>query len=339
MMRKPKAVLISDIHFNLATLPLAETALRSAMAKASTLDVPLIIAGDLTDGKAIIRGEVSNLLCTVMQSTVDIMQVYVIIGNHDLLNEKGQEHALHFLAPYCNIVQSPTEAHGLHLIPYQTSTEALQAILDTIPKGSTIICHQGVQSAFMGHYVQDKTSLPKEAFADFRVISGHYHRAQDIKCGRPRKGAVGLFSYIGNPFTLTFGEAEDGPKGIQVLYDDGLLEQAELPLRRHIIWELTVEEVAAQFNTSSPFFNPNDLLWLKVSGPRSELAKLNKAKIGQHLLGHSNYKLDLIPTDSEELPESKKKLTGEEIFDILIEMLPEKKEQKNFLKKLWREVV
>ena len=50
--RSPIAVLISDIHYNINTLPVADAALRQAIAKANELDVVLIVTGDLHDTKA-----------------------------------------------------------------------------------------------------------------------------------------------------------------------------------------------------------------------------------------------------------------------------------------------
>lgn len=335
---KPTAVLISDIHFTPATLELATESLMQAISKAKELKVPLVIAGDTLDSKAIIRAEVSNRLVDIFgrerQSFLE--QVFMLVGNHDMMNEKGEGHSLNFLRDYVNIVQNPVfvEEVWATLIPYQASADALQAILDRTPKGGLIIMHQGVQTAFMGHYVQDKTSLPKEAFADFRVISGHYHRAQDIKCGRPRKGAVGLLSYIGNPYSLTFGEAADGPKGFQVLYDDGLMEQVPTNLRKHIVFETDVSnwwEIGKQ--------DPRDLLWIKITGPASELSSLNKQSVAA-VVGHSNFKLDKLPLDRALSEEARPKdATEANTLDRLIDQLAEAPGQKSSLKKLWRDIL
>ncbi len=336
-MRTPKAVLISDVHVDNPTLEIASQALNLALRRAEELNVPLIIAGDLHNTKALLRGECVNRLLDLLDPAKRHVQVYVLIGNHDLLNEKSSQHSLHFLDGYVNLVANPMWFRDLDmvLIPYSNDAEKLRSFLTEVKPGSTIIMHQGVMGAAMGEYTIDRTSLPPEVFADFRVISGHYHKAQDIKCGRPRKGAVGLFTYIGTPYTVTFAEANDGPKGFRILYDDGIVELVPTNLRKHVIRECRWDEVL----DSIPELNPGDLLWIKVSGPASELEKLNKKQIGNALLGHQNFKLDKIYDAAEQLEQSSKQLTDEQVFDNLIDASSESVSQKIQLKKLWREVV
>ena len=349
-MNKPIAVLISDIHFSEPNLELASGSLVCALNKSDSLDVPLIIAGDLLDGKGNIKATCANRILSLLRHHTknSDQDVYVLIGNHDLINEKGQEHALNFLSSRCFVVDEPKTLNlngvKVMLIPYQSDVEKLRGFLhvDSLPNilrdeefPKTLIMHQGVFGANMGHYVQDKTSLPKDCFSDFRVISGHYHRAQDIKCGRQRKGHVGLFSYIGSPYTTSFSEANDGPKGFRVLYEDGSLELIPTNLRKHIIIERCIDSV----NTPVDKVNPGDLIWLKVSGPRLELDKIKKKELGMKLFGHTNFKLDKIVTDAPIQAINTEKLTGEQILDTLIDSTNEQTDNKVYLKGLWREVL
>lgn len=331
----PIAVLISDIHFTVPTLELASTSLYAAFDKAEELGVPLVIAGDTLDSKAIIRGECMNRLIDIFGKYTFSVNSFILIGNHDLINEKGSDHTLRFLEGLTTIINTPTYVAEIDsfLIPYMHNPSALDVIFGA--ECSRIIMHQGVQTANMGHYQQDKSSLPKYTFSNYRIISGHYHARQDIKCGRARKNAVGLFSYIGNPYTLSFGEANDLPKGFQILHENGLMTHVPLNLRKHVILERSIDSLYERIDN----VNTGDLIWLKVSGTYSELEKLNKKEIGARLFGHSNFKLDKIYTDSPKLETSSDKLTGEQIFDSLIDNTNEKKEEKYALKTLWREVL
>lgn len=333
---KPKAVIINDIHFNVANLEIASSALETAAEKSYELGVPLIIAGDLIDTKAILRGEVANRLKELFDRMRGFSQpIFILVGNHDLINEKSPDTSLNFLSlfPEVNLIRTATyydHKLGLWFLPYYHDLPELKRVLSRIDPGSIIIMHQGVQGAFMGHYVQDKTSLSKEDFADFRVISGHYHRKQDIKCGRPRKGGVGLFSYTGSPYTQSFSEAEDGPKGFHVLMDDGMLELVELPFRRHKIIEVNVD------NLAFPMPAPDDIIWLKVRGPKSELDKIEKKDLVP-LIGHASFKLDKIPLEAEEQKvQVIEKKDNSALFDSLIDNLAETEEHKEYLKLLWK---
>jgi len=345
-MNKARAILISDIHFSVSTLELASSALRQALDKAKELHIPLVIAGDTLDSKAIIRGECANRLIEILSAKRNV-RVLILVGNHDLLNEKGKEHTLNFLRPYCEIVDSPVFDDHIcaWLFPYFSDTKELLKVLKITPNKHPIIMHQGVQGADMGSYVIDKTSLPKEVFKNFRVISGHYHKAQDINCavGKRKMGDLrGTFSYIGSPYTISFAEANDGPKGFRVLYEDGNLELIQIDLRRHIIYELSFDKLEAIVCGASGFsinHIKEDLIWIKVTGPQSELDKINKKDLGIRLFGHSNYKLDKIPTDSTRIVDTNVNLTDQQILDNIIDSRAESEEYKKYLKGLWREII
>jgi hypothetical protein len=334
----PRLVLISDIHFSVPTLEPASAALRMALDKARELYIPLVIAGDLTDTKAIIRAEVANRLIELFREFDDV-SVYVLVGNHDLINEKGTEHALNFLTPYASIIDQLdfTMFHrdlNIGLIPYFSDTTALQELLKTYDTGTTLIMHQGVQTADMGHYVQDKSSLPKECFSKLRVISGHYHLKQDIQCGPERDDYVGTFSYIGNPYTLGFGEAKHGMKGFRILNWNGSLDFVPANLRKHVVVEFDVEG-AWPF----PIAQPKDMVYVRASGSRSHLNSLSKEQFRAGLnLPHSDFKLELVPhSDLEPMLEAPPKNDGT-LFDSMIDKLNEPKDHKNYLKDLWRSI-
>jgi hypothetical protein len=345
--RKAVCVVISDVHFRTDNLPLVTSAMSQALRKAEELNVPLIDCGDLLDSKAIIRAECANALIAVL-STAKV-PVKLLVGNHTLVNEKGKEHALNFLRPYATVIDSPVWDIQLEswLLPYYSDNEELKKVLDTIPEGSRVICHQGVVGANMGTYVVDKSSLSADHFSNFRTISGHFHCRQDIKCGRPRKGAVGLFSYVGSPLTHSFGEANDPEKGFQILMDDGSLEFVPTNLRKHVVLEASIDDFHVKSNelpfsilsASARQTNEGDLLWLKVTGPRSELKKLNKEQIGKKLLGHSNYKLDLIDASIDEPETPRLNLSDSDLLDSIIDNMAETSDQKRRLKSLWKEIL
>lgn len=326
-MKTPAFVAISDVHFSLSNLELSTQAFLAAVDKAEELGVPLVDCGDLTNDKAIIRGEVMNQLLTLYKSAkLNRIEIYSIVGNHSLLNERSTEHGLNFLKPYANVINDPLYIEQCSFIPYQTDPEEFKRIYnEQIERNPRFIfMHQGVLEGDKGDYIQDKSAIPREFFDNGpKVFSGHYHRHHTI----------GKVTYVGNPFTMSFGEANDGPKGYLIIYEDGSFEQVPLNLRKHVIVE---------YNTSlslnvMPDPSLNDLVWVKCKGTPEELAKISKEKL-QALAGVINYKLDLIPTETSKA-EVRSNLTSEQILDELIDNELATPQHKTYLKNLWREVL
>lgn len=325
-MNSPIAVCISDIHFSVKNLELASEALSASILKAIELQVPLIIAGDLNDTKAIIRAEVANRLIEIL--SLAKTPVYILVGNHDLINEKGHEHSLNFLRPYATIIDKPSFItrgnSSITMVPYLSNSVFLQEskwYFNTI-----IIMHQGVKGAWMGDYIQDKTSIDRTF--NVPVISGHYHRHQ----------TVGSVTYIGSPYTMSFGEANDGPKGFLILNSDGTYIRQILNLRKHVVIETHVDDLTRPIQN----LNKDDLLWIKISGTSGELKKINKDELREQLKIPCSFKLDLIPTDdgrSELKDDESKQLTNAEIFDNVIDTTNLTEENKTRLKNLWKGIL
>lgn len=351
-MNKPVAVLISDVHYNLQTIQLADAAMGQAIDKANTFRVPLIVAGDLHDTKANLRGECIKAMIAAVKKCES--PPYFLPGNHCKIHEKSDDHSLEFLRPYGSIIdylpQSSLYKIG-YLIPYQHDITKLRAYLKTLPKGSQLIMHQGLNGSNSGEYFQDPTALSKEDVSDFRVISGHYHNRQTIKCRvLPRciggsfsaikkehaihDRGIGTFDYIGNPYTLNYGEANDPEKGFQVLMSDGSLEFVPTNLRKHQVIEIPIDDLAFM----SYSHKPGDLLWLKVKGTREELQKVTKDLVRHYNKIQDDFKLDLIFDESPAIPELTKTLTNEDLLDSLIDSTDNSDERKAGLKELWRKV-
>lgn len=333
-MKKPIVVLIADVHYNINTLEIADKAMNMAVDKANELDVPLVVAGDMHDSKANLRGEcIYNIIKTFKRC---LRQPYVLRGNHCAINEKSKDHSLHFLQDLAWIVDGPyLRFHydipqlNLHLIPYYHDANELRQYLQTIPEGSTLIMHQGIIGSEAGHYIQDKSAITKQDVAGFRVISGHYHNRQTLELPNG-----GTFDYIGNPYTLGFGEAEDREKGFQVLYADGSLEFIPTNLRRHRIVEFTVKD-KLWYTKNICLFKNDDLVWAKVTGSEEDLAIFNRESVAEHL-GITNFRLTIEPIKTTTSNEEKPNLTDFELLDHLIDSSDTSDDQKLRLKNLWK---
>lgn len=332
MSKTPVAVLVSDVHYNINTLEVADKAMRLAIDKANDLKVRLIVCGDLHDTKAHLRGEcVSSMIDTFLLCKTP---TYVLVGNHDKINEKSAQHSLDFLkAAFVNVIDKITYIPHTTwtLVPYQHDIEALKYYLKTVP-GSNLIMHQGIQGSNSGEYFQDKSALHPEDVAGFRVISGHYHTRQTIAL--PDGGS---WDFVGNPFTLGFGEANDPPKGFQVLYDDGSLEFIPTNLRKHRIIEIDLNSP----NAKASMGRVDDILWFKIKGTQEQLAKFNKQSFKEQNPHFANFKLELILDEqtSDKTVEPVSQTKGQ-VLDGLIDSLTNTTViQKQRLKTLWKDFV
>jgi hypothetical protein len=323
----PFFIAISDIHYSLSSMDIADFCFRAAIDKAAELGVDLIDFGDLTNDKGALRAEyVNKVLETLKYAQYNKhVAIQLIVGNHSLVNEKGSEHALNFAAPYAQLINYPCNGKlGLYFIPYQSSVEAFKAALDAAPTDTIICMHQGVQGSQMGDYVHDKSAVPAEWLEGRKWFSGHYHRHQKFGSG----------VYVGNPYTKTFGEAGDGHKGYLIVYTDGSYDRIIVSQRKHVIIDANVSELQNIFKDKD--IKEGDLVWLKLRGPKSLLIEVHKSDLAKLLPPRCSFRLDLIPDKDEEVAVVQKDLTDELLMDKLIDDSPETEKQKKTLKGLWR---
>lgn len=332
MSKNPIAVLISDIHFNLKTLEVASEALSQAVIRSNWLGIPLILTGDTHDSKANIRGECINAINDILLKSTEL--IYLLVGNHDLINERGNENALGFIKKGL-VITSTFVPHSLLknlrnlvFIPYQTDSNQFIEEINRHADDSIFLVHQGLISSNMGDYIQDKSAVTKEAVAGKRIISGHYHTRQSIDL---LDG--GKWDYVGNPYTLTYGEAKDPEKGYQILYDDGSLEFVPTNLRKHVVIEMDGTK-------SIPYnYKQGDLVWVKLRAKREDLKCYTKDTVAKMLNIHWGFKLDLIPDQVQTTKQETKNLTSEQIYDNIIETSSLELNTKVRLKDMWKQYV
>jgi len=332
-MPKPIAVLISDVHYSLSTLELADTAFTMAIDKAAELGVPLYDLGDITNDKANLRAEVMNkMIDTLEYAKRRKVQVTLLVGNHSLVNEKSKENALNFLHPYATIIADVAFIDGRLLIPYQASDLEAMGWLKSEGPGAVMFAHQGLTEALPGHYAMDHSAVHEKGIIyPITVFSGHYHNGQTIHLTRG-----GTWTYVGNPYTLTFGEANDTPKGFLVLMDDNSFERIPCNLRKHVVVERTV----ATAKDPIAGLNQHDLLWLKIRGNATDLATVDKDELGKIHLGHANYRFEKIlnTQDKIEAPVLEQASKSDILFQLIRET-SESEESKTELVELARKLL
>jgi DNA repair exonuclease SbcCD nuclease subunit len=307
--------------------------MRQAIATANELEVPLIVAGDLHDTKANMRGECVNAMLETIK--LCFARPYILVGNHDKINEKSEDHSLNFLFAYANIVDKPHhyKALNINLIPYQHDITVLKKYLGSMHRWAITIMHQGIEGSKSGDYIQDKTALSIEDVSELRIISGHYHTRQTIALPNG-----GQWDYIGNPYTLTYAEANDPTKGYQILYSNGLLDFIPTNLRAHRVLKMGIRALFEGAYGPIKIHNPEDLVLIKLDGIREDLSKITKNKVGAILGLNTPFRLDLIPTDTAtQAPDARLNLSEGPLLDSLIDSLSNTSdERKTRLKSIWK---
>lgn len=259
-------IVISDVHISLKNLEISLKVLRQALEKARELNVPLIIAGDLNDTKAVMRSEWVQALINLFQEFGSV-EIHIIDGNHDLNNKAGSASSLAFLHLIDNVYVYHTaeevEFGGVPfcLLPYQkTKKEFLEAI-ERIACNK-LICHQGFQGAFLGDYVVDDSSIDPEELKDFElVLSGHYHRHQWVGDN---------IMYFGSPFTVNFGEAGHDKFIWQIYHAEGKVncQPIATQVRKHIQFTLEPDYGLKLMPNELQNAREEDLVKVIMKGPK-----------------------------------------------------------------------
>lgn len=328
-MNKPLAVLISDVHYSIKTLDRADKSMRLAIQKANELFVPLVVLGDLHDTKAHLRGECVNAIIATLQTCT--VPPIILVGNHDRINERAPAHSLNFLAPYAMIIDEPKYVHPIgYFIPYQHDPSAFLSTVGMVSPSTTILCHQGVSGSLSGEYIQDRSAIDNDSVMGRRIVSGHYHTRQTVKLPFD-----GTWDYLGNPYTLNYGEAKDPEKGFQILHQDGSLEFVPTNLGSHRVMELTYVDELRSYYGERPELKDNDILKVKIKGPSDKLSVLTKDEV-RAIVKFDDIVVDFEPYDIEANIQEES-LPQPEIFDSVIDGVQNiDVERKERLKKLWR---
>jgi len=126
------------------------------------------------------------------------VEVILLVGNHDQINEKG-DNALTPFSELSNVsvIDMPCIYRKFIWLPYRKDKQILLDYLSTISSG-TIFMHHGIQGFEISNSILDINGIDnKQLDKYFMVISGHYHKRQNIR---------NIF-YVGSPYQIDASEA------------------------------------------------------------------------------------------------------------------------------------
>lgn len=235
---------------------------------------PTVWLGDLLDTKEVVRGKCLNQFFEYFQSSK--LQHIVLVGNHDWFNLECLDHSLKTLGSLPNVrIIDKIEFHPklpFVFFPYIHDKALLKDQLLQIKDQNLIAFGHFDVSGFdygNGHLCEDGI-ITHEDFSGFkRVISGHFHKLQQ----------TGNFTYLGTPFSHSFGEAnQDKVIAVYTLDDDRLqLIPTEFP--RHVSEKVNFTKKNG-LDKLNEFISghENDFIRIQMMGFPEDVAKVDKSK-------------------------------------------------------------
>jgi len=231
--------------------------------------------GDLLDTKEVIRGKCLNAFYDYFSRSK--LQHIIIVGNHDWFNLECKDHSLKALAalPNVTIIDTVRSHPTLPFVffPYIHDKAKLKEELNAIenPQDKIIVGHFEVSGFDFGngHLCEDGI-ITHDDFKQFkRVISGHFHKLQQ----------TGNFTYLGTPFSHSFGEAnQDKVLGTYCLSDDTLtLTPTSFP--RHLSIKIDLSKKGAEKKLQEFLAgNESNINRVQLYGTTEDVIKFDKSK-------------------------------------------------------------
>lgn len=216
-----------------------------------------IILGDLLHTKEVIRGKCLNLYFRRIQQSK--LNFIIIVGNHDYFNLECEEHSLEALKvlPNVTIVDELTLINNMAFLPYIHDKKELKDTLKLIKNSDVLFGHFDMAGFDYGNgYICDDGLEVKNFKSLKKVISGHFHKYQQ----------EGNFTYLGTPFSHSFGESNQD-KYIGIFDSETLeLELKETPFPKHI-----TETIDCNTQSSMEFYPENDHIRLILTGDQQAI--------------------------------------------------------------------
>jgi len=183
-------IVIGDPHFKIDNVIQTEEMEDKLLKKLSTLKLDfIVILGDTLDRHESIHVSPLNRSIKWLNELTKISFVYLIIGNHDLINNKqflSTQHPFQCLKNWKNIkvidsfIIESINDYQFGFVPYVPNGKFMDAIQqnDDWKDCHFIFCHQEFKGVKMGHKISDTGDLWDDSYPN--IISGHIHDYQKV---------------------------------------------------------------------------------------------------------------------------------------------------------------
>ena len=253
--------------------------MRAMFTKAASENIPIMILGDLFDHSRIDPITLTTVVKTLAKSPVD---VYIVPGNHDGVNIRGERFSVEALSsiPKIHYMRTgkpfkPIEWLRFWPIEFATldKTREFLSSINVDNKINVLLMHNSIVGcSYYGCVCGENAGLnAKEVTSKFDyVFSGHFHKHQEF-------GKNGM--YVGSPMYLRYDDSDRDYVGWWTidLYEDGNIcrnfHETECPLFHTFDWDQLKDCNIKDVMKSTQ----GDYVRIKVSCTHSELVKIRQS--------------------------------------------------------------
>lgn len=248
-----KALVIGDPHFKAKNIREGEEFSQKAIEAAETHSPDFIVVlGDTLDTHEVVRVTPHNLACNFIESLSNIAPVFLLIGNHDLINQcqfLTSNHIFNPLKKWKNVtvVDKPVIEFVGELCfifcPYVPPGKFKEALDEIVKQGEMwdfadcIFAHQEFRGCQMGDHSSVIGDKWDEDYPP--VISGHIHNSQTVGKNVFYPGSSIQHAFGESPdkclWSVTFGKNDEPP------YFD--VEKIDLGLKNKKIIYLNIDDI------------------------------------------------------------------------------------------------
>lgn len=248
--------IVGDPHASLKNLD----KINKLTSEVECLGLPTIWLGDMLDTKEVIRGKCLNTWIEYFQSSK--LQHIVIVGNHDWFNLECKAHSLESLKLLNNVivVDELTVYNKMYFLPYIHDQDKLNVELEKIPKDSIVFGHFEIKDFDFGNGRMCDNGMSATSLVKYeRVISGHFHKYQQ----------KGNFTYLGTPFSQSFGESNQKKFLAKYTIDTNMVNLIETQFPKHLTYTINCDKTQSIALVN----DPKDYVRVVLSGSQENIDK------------------------------------------------------------------
>ena len=284
MISYKKLLLISDLHFGISANSLLFQNIQKEyyedflipFLKQQDKDTALFILGDVFDCRHSINVGVLNYVYNLLKTISNIIDVYIIAGNHDLFSENSLVSSLISIENCVKKVYYTPEMVTVNncnilLLPYNTSDKPYSEIISNYNNIDYIFTHCDIASMKFSDSVKIPNSDSNKVINEDcfkvckKIISGHIHKRQETN----------KVIYLGSPYSLTFNDVNDVKGVYELNVETDVINFFENPID-HKFKKLSMNDLLNMSDEQFLEFANNS--FVSVSIPQMEKTKISYSK-------------------------------------------------------------